>query len=96
MFVSFGASDNLIGGRTAAARNVISGNGEHGVVFFGGDELVVGNRVQGNYIGTDVSGANALGNTGNGVFLNNATRNVIGGTTPAAATSFPATQYRAC
>ena len=49
-----------IGGDTPAQRNVISGNAS-GVTILGG-----GNFVQGNYIGTDVSGTAALGN-GSGV-----------------------------
>ena len=50
---------NLIGGTTAAARNVISGN-ESANVNFGADFPTLlqpaGNRVQGNFVGTDVTG----------------------------------------
>ncbi|MCA3749092.1 MAG: right-handed parallel beta-helix repeat-containing protein [Rubrobacter sp.] len=65
---------NTIGGTSAAARNVISGNGGNGVSvrisILGGQ--VQGNIVQGNYIGTDVTGTADLGNLWNGVLLNGA------------------------
>lgn len=51
------ASGNTIGGTSAAARNIISG-WRHNVVFQG--DGVTGNVLEGNYIGTDVSGMVAL------------------------------------
>lgn len=49
--------------------------------LLGGDGTTTGNVVQGNRIGTDATGANPLGNAGNGVSLKNgASNNVIGGT----------------
>ena len=53
--VSQAATSNTIGGTTAAARNVISGNSGIGVDFTGSG--TTGNRVQGNYIGTAADGA---------------------------------------
>ncbi len=73
--------DNVIGGTVAAARNVVSGNGTREI------ELVFGSSgtiVQGNFIGTDVTGAVALGDLTNGVFIFDSTDNVIGGTTAGA------------
>ena len=59
--------------------NVISGNLGDGVHFNGGDS----NTVTGNYIGTDATGAVALGNGSQGInIFNNANQNVIGGTAP--------------
>ncbi len=71
-----GASDNLIGGSTLEARNLISGNSLDGVSIHnpGSDK----NKVQGNYIGTDVSGNVDLGNAFSGIFINRAEGTVIG------------------
>src|SRR6476660_5274584 len=73
-----GSSNNVIGGTTPDARNLISGNVGTGVSFSG-----TGHVVQGNLIGTDVTGTLPLGNTDRGVFAN-ASSNFIGGTTVAA------------
>ena len=77
-------SSNTIGGTTAAARNIISGNDGDGVVLTTGG--ATSNVVQGNYIGTDVTGTNPLGNGTHGVRLDNtASNNTIGGTVAGAA-----------
>jgi hypothetical protein len=68
------ASGNTVGGTTPGAGNILSGNGFFGVNL-GGD----GNQVEGNFIGTDSTGANALGNGLGGVQIN-ASSNTIGGT----------------
>jgi hypothetical protein len=73
-----GAGNALIGGTTAAARNVISGNSGDGV-YVGAGGMVI----QGNYIGTDISGMTALGNGTNGIEIQS-NNNLIGGTTPGA------------
>ena len=84
-----GSSDNTIGGTTAAARNIISGNPDNRGVFIGVSEVAgsisSGNVVEGNYIGTDKTGTAALANGYDGVELGTgATGNTIGGTTAAA------------
>jgi hypothetical protein len=76
IFVS-NADYNVIGGTTAGARNVISGNGRDGINF---DYLSSENVVQGNFIGVDATGSAALGNSGHGVVLSGASNNIIGGT----------------
>jgi murein DD-endopeptidase MepM/ murein hydrolase activator NlpD len=76
------ASNNIIGGTTPGARNLISGNKDEGVRISGSG--ATGNQVQGNYIGTDVTGAVALGNGDNGVWIESASNNIIGGTTSGA------------
>ena len=68
MLVEESATGNIVGGATAAARNVISGNNSHGVMI---DNLATdGNKVRGNYIGTDKTGTTDLGNAASGVFIN--------------------------
>ena len=78
---------NVIGGTSAGARNVISGNTANGVQISSQGSLSQGgenNFVQGNFIGTDVSGAQPLGNGANGISLINGRDNTIGGTEPGA------------
>ena len=69
-------SDNLLGGTTAGARNIVIG------VDIQGSR----NRVQGNYIGTDVSGTSSLRSVGTPVpgILITGSDNMIGGTSPGA------------
>jgi parallel beta-helix repeat protein len=80
------AVGNTIGGPTPEARNVISGNLTQGVQVFRVTPLGTGDVIEGNWIGIDVTGVNALGNgaTGIGVFLNNAPNNTVGGSTASA------------
>ena len=73
-------SNNLIGGTTPAARNVISANGFDGISMGGSS-----NQISGNFIGTNAAGTANLGNGINGIDLFNvggspATNNIIGGT----------------
>jgi hypothetical protein len=69
---------NLIGGTGITARNLISGNLGNGIGITG-----TNNTIQGNFIGTNVSGSAPLGNSGSGVRIatNN---NLIGGTSAGA------------
>ena len=77
-----GVAGNTIGGAGIGARNLISGNGIVGVRLRGAG--ATRNVIQGNKIGTDLAGARPLGNASDGVFLDGAAGNTIGGTTPAA------------
>ena len=72
------APNNTVGGTTPADRNVISANTNNGVSVRG--PLASGNLVEGNYIGLDPSGELNLGNVTDGVFIQNAPGNTIGGT----------------
>ena len=70
-----GANGNTIGGLTAAARNVISGNASRGVLIFSDT-----NVVQGNYIGTNAGGLSAVKNGFDGLTVAApGSNNVIGG-----------------
>jgi parallel beta-helix repeat protein len=80
--ISNGPTFNSIGGDTPE-RNIISGNSQSGVFIHGtGTDT---NIVWGNYIGTDLSGASALGNANSGVVIiagakdNGVQNNVISG-----------------
>jgi titin len=73
-----GSQWNTIGGTTAGARNVISGNTGDGVDIAG--QGTSKNLLVGNYLGTDASGKNALGNTDSDIYINQSDDNTIGGT----------------
>jgi hypothetical protein len=78
------ALNNTIGGTQPAQRNVISGNGNDngGVAIQAGS--ATGNKVMGNFIGTNAKGTADLGNGGinggNGVVITSVPGNTIGGT----------------
>jgi titin len=80
---------NTIGGSVPGAGNLISNNGGDGIEISGTSQVpdagpqFDGSVIQGNYIGTDVTGAVAMPNAGNGIYLNEgATNNTIGGIDP--------------
>jgi len=71
-----GCSGNLIGGTTAAERNVISSSTNIAIVLNGSDSIV-----QGNFIGLNAAGSARAGNANFGVFVGNGSA-TIGGTNP--------------
>ena len=72
------ATGNTIGGTTAAARNVVSGNSRYGIYLAN----AVSNQVAGNYVGLNGAGTGAVPNGGTGVYLAfSTTGNTIGGAT---------------
>jgi parallel beta-helix repeat protein len=76
--ITLGASNNAIGDGTEAGRNLISGNSLDGVRIEDSDTM--SNTVQGNYIGTNISGTGALSNGLHGVYLTDNTHdNLVGG-----------------
>jgi hypothetical protein len=75
------SSANTIGGTSAAARNVISGNDQDGVYLYQSSK----NLIRGNYLGTDAGGGTPLGNGNHGILIDNvSTRNEVGGTSASA------------
>jgi uncharacterized repeat protein (TIGR01451 family) len=74
------ASGNTVGGADAGAGNVISGNTIDGILILSfGANPAASNVVQGNRIGTDVTGTQELGNLRHGIFTIKATNTTIGG-----------------
>lgn len=78
--IEFSASNNLIGGTTSGTGNIISGNGGNGVrISHAAGPATTGNIVQGNFIGTDVTGATDLGNSYHGIAIWGGDNSTIGG-----------------
>lgn len=78
--INISSSNNIVGGATAAARNVISGNSigiQVGGFSFGG---IVGNLIQGNFIGLNAAGTGQVPNTQQGISISDGVTNTIGGT----------------
>jgi titin len=66
----YDAVGNVIGGASSGDGNVISANGANGIrIYADAAGPAVGNKVQGNWIGTDKTGTLHLGNHQNGVYL---------------------------
>ncbi|MDY0019312.1 MAG: right-handed parallel beta-helix repeat-containing protein, partial [Anaerolineae bacterium] len=78
VYLGGSGAGNTIGGTSAAARNLISGhNGERiPGIYIASD----GNFVSGNYIGTNISGTQAISNSV-GIWIQDASYNTIGGIT---------------
>jgi uncharacterized repeat protein (TIGR01451 family) len=74
-----GPSNVTVGGTVAGARNVISGNGSQGGAAISGRST--GLVIEGNYIGTDITGTLPIGNGGDGIDAGN-DGTVIGGPSP--------------
>ncbi len=70
-------SGHVVGGNTVTARNVVSGNGSHGIRVY---NVGTANIIKGNYIGIDATGSTSVANTGAGVYIESGS-NVIGGST---------------
>ena len=77
--VNISGFNNTIGGTTASARNVISGNGANGGIMLTGVSAT-GNLIRGNFIGVNAVGSAAVPNTAAGIFLVTVSGNTVGGT----------------
>ena len=78
--------NNVIGGTTESARNIISGNSQSGVQISQLDST--GNQVEGNFVGTNFAGTEFPGDSSElkpaqsvGVLINGASSNTVGGIT---------------
>ena len=80
------STQDLVGGTNSGEGNVISGNTGHGVHVFVCDagHICDGERIQGNVIGLTANGQSTQPNHGNGVRIQAAPNNTIGGSTPGA------------
>src|SRR5207237_417225 len=77
-----GGIDNIVGGTSLAARNVVSGNGGNGIFV-----LAENTTIQGNLIGLNPSGSAGLGNAFFGVQIDGAANALIGGAAAGAGTA---------
>jgi titin len=69
-----------IGSTDPTFPNVIAGNGNQGILLSGGTTRTL---IEGNFIGTDVTGAGALSDT-IGIYVQGSSNNTIGGRSPGA------------
>lgn len=79
---TFGVPSNgtIIGGTEIGARNIISGNKMQGIQIASSLETAYNATIQGNYIGTDITGKLDRGNGDDGIYLYQANGTLIGGT----------------
>src|SRR4029453_841325 len=93
--VSISTSNNVVGGTSPAQHNLISGNNGAGVDISrfccsGDTSSIVGNVIQGNYIGVNSTGPAPITNLLQGVRISSVnanlpvTNNLVGGTQPGA------------
>lgn len=72
-----GAKHNIVGGSTAAERNIVSGNRHIGIRIVNADS----NTVSGNFVGLDRNGTSSVGNYDGVSIEGTAKANDVGGTT---------------
>jgi titin len=65
----FNTTGNTIGGTSSGVGNLISGNNVGVVIAADGNQVSSGNLVEGNFIGTDITGKVKLANTFEGVLI---------------------------
>jgi hypothetical protein len=75
--IHLASTNHLVGGTNATDRNIISGNRSSAVLLAG-----AGNRVQGNFIGTDWTGKRPLPNPFLSVYVLGSSNNLVGGPAP--------------
>ena len=72
-------SDNLVGGDTEGATNLVSGNGTFGILIaeLPDEREAARNIIQGNYVGLDATGLAGPGNGSHGIQIEEASGNTI-------------------
>ncbi|MFA6566680.1 MAG: S8 family serine peptidase [Victivallales bacterium] len=80
------SSGNIIGGSAPGDGNIIAGNGYSGILMQGANS----NIIQGNYIGTNPTGANLINGNHGILITNNSNSNIIGGAGAANTIAFSA------
>ncbi|GIW87789.1 MAG: hypothetical protein KatS3mg108_2113 [Isosphaeraceae bacterium] len=83
ILLSGGTTANTIGGLTANARNIISGNSSDGIQIE--DDGTNNHLIQGNLIGLAADATTPLANAGNGIRIAGGSNNTIGGSATGAA-----------
>jgi hypothetical protein len=84
--VTLDSPDNTIGGTGPGAGNLVAGGLDPDFASIGlGFPASIGNLVQGNLVGTDITGTVDLGGASIGVYIAEGAGNTVGGTSPAAA-----------
>ncbi len=78
--IRISSDNNLIGG--PGSGNLISGNGSDGVILSSANWVNSNIVVQGNIVGTDISGTNPIPNGGDGIFFIDGGGGIIGGLSP--------------
>ena len=73
-----GSTATIVGGSASSDRNIVSGNTTGGIRIESG---ATGNSIEGNYIGTNVTGDSSASNSGYGIEITASPSNVIGGFT---------------
>jgi Calx-beta domain-containing protein/uncharacterized protein DUF4214 len=88
-------ANNTIGGSSPGDRNLIAGNRNAccSAGVYVDTASAKGNKVLGNYIGTNSSGLAAIGNMGNGIVLSACSQTIIGGLTAAERNVFAGSYY---
>ncbi len=71
------AAWNIIGGTESGAGNISASHAGHGLLIGGSNAAF--NRVEGNLIGTDITGTNDSGNGASGITIGDAPSNTVGG-----------------
>jgi CSLREA domain-containing protein len=87
------SSDNTVGGPTPSARNIISGSGHSGIYIEGLRGRAERNVIQGNFIGTDVTGTADLHNGIAGITAIHGSYNTIGGLSAEAGNLISGSRY---